>query len=318
MKTIITKVLLLITSVVLVSCSLITPSQDDDSKKEVRAIEVFPDSVKKHLMEQDSLSKQLVLAVDSITTKLDAANNNIEELQASIKELRTPGQIFIYIALFALFLSIIAIIAAIIRTKNKLNKWEVIEEIKQFLNNKDTYLSRRFTRIEDEIKKLKKESYSPKSPTRDEQYHQGGGSPSINDKIQAEIQERKSSNNNDNNKYVISNQSTQGNQSMKSQMIKHGYAQMHTGKYLVDIVESKQESCVYSLTFTSENTAEFDIISLEKIKTINDLRDVLDLAPGSCLLNEASFHTVERKGECRKIDDNTWEVTKKLVIKVSR
>jgi hypothetical protein len=103
---------------------------------------------------------------------------------------------------------------------------------------------------------------------------------------------------------------------MKSQTIKHGYAQMHTGKYLVDIVESNQESCVYSLTFTSEESAEFDIISLEKIKTINDLRDILDLASGSCLLNEASSHIVVRKGKCRKIDDNTWEVTRKLVIKV--
>lgn len=318
MKTIITKVLLLITSVVLVSCSLITPSQDDDSKKEVRAIEVFPDSVKKHLMEQDSLSKQLVLAVDSITTKLDAANNNIEELQASIKELRTPGQIFIYIALFALFLSIIAIIVTITKTKNKVNKWEVIDEIKKFLNDKNTNLYRQLTRMEDDIKNLKKESQSSKSSTRNEPYTQRSNSQFANDKIQAEIKERRSSNNSGNDESVISNQSTQGNQSMKSQMIKHGYAQMHTGKYLVDIVESKQESCVYSLTFTGENSAEFDIISLEKIKTINDLRDVIDLAPGSCLLNEASFHTVERKGECRKFDDNTWEVTKKLVIKVSR
>ena len=61
---------------------------------------------------------------------------------------------------------------------------------------------------------------------------------------------------------------------------------------------------------------EFDIISLGKIKTINDLKEVLDLAPGSCLLNEASSHIVVEKGRCKKIDDSTWEVTKKLVIKV--
>ena len=325
MKTKIKGILILVTSVLFVSCSFFTPSQDEDSKKEVRAIEVFPDSVKKHLMEQDSLSKQLVLAVDSITTKLNAANNNIEELQASIKELRAPGQFLIYIVIFAFFLSIIAIIATIIKTKNKLNKWEVIDEIKQFLSDKNTNLYRQLTRMDDDIKNLKKGSQSPKSPTKNELYHQGGNSQSINETIQAEIQERRMSNNSSNSEYDIRNyQYTQGNQSTTSQitkqgyaqMPKHGYAQMHTGKYLVDIVESNKESCVYSLTFTSEESAEFDIISLEKIKTINDLRDVLDLAPGSCLLNEASFHTVERKGKCKRIDDNTWEVIQKLLIKV--
>lgn len=95
-----------------------------------------------------------------------------------------------------------------------------------------------------------------------------------------------------------------------------GYAKVNSSKYFVEIFNSQHEDCVYKINFVNKEEGEFDIISLSKIKTINDLKEVLDLASGSCLLNEASSHIVVERGRCKKIDDNTWEVTKKLVIKV--
>ena len=95
-----------------------------------------------------------------------------------------------------------------------------------------------------------------------------------------------------------------------------GYAKVNSSKYFVEIYDSQQEDCVYKINFTNKEEGEFDIISLGKIKTINDLKEVLDFADGSCLLNEATSHKVVEKGLCKKIDENTWEVTKKLVIKV--
>ena len=317
MKIRIKETLIFVATLLMVSCNLIMPSNDDGGNEQGKTIEVFPDSVKQHLMAQDSLTKQLVLKVDSITKELNNANNSIEKLQASLKELRAPGRILIYVVFMALLLSIISIIVVYCITRKKVDKWGARDAAKNYIEDPNTNLARHISRIEFNINDLNKKMQSANSSKSDDS-KKFMADYTLNEKIEAEINKRRMSGKSEKADNTT-NQQLQESTTFKSHLIKNGYAPIHTGgKYFVDIVDSRQESSVYSLTFTSNDSAEFDIISLDKIKSINDRNDIIELAPGSCLLEEASNYIVKEKGLCKRIDENTWEVIKKLNIKVSK
>jgi hypothetical protein len=114
------------------SCDWVNESDKQESK-EVKTIEVFPDSVRQYLIEQDSLKRGLISKIDTLTTELNASKKEIEQLQSEIKELKSPGRILIVFALCALLLSILAIILSIIRTSKKVNRWEVKDMTRQMV-----------------------------------------------------------------------------------------------------------------------------------------------------------------------------------------
>jgi hypothetical protein len=97
------------------------------------------------------------------------------------------------------------------------------------------------------------------------------------------------------------------------------YAKANSGKFLVQITDSQQEGCVYVINCINKEEGKFDIISLAKIKPVNDIMDVVELVPGSCSLEDATNYKVIEKGLCKKVEGKpAWEVTKKLKIKVTK
>ena len=280
--------------------------------REVKAIEVFPDSVRQYLIEQDSLKRGLISKIDTLTTELNTSKKEIEQIQSEIKELKSPGRVIVVLALCSFLLSIVAIILSIIRTNKKVEKQEVKDMTREMVREQVNGLEFRMTRAESNIKEIGKSPSNSKTT-------------SVNSSVDKRLQdlELRLSRIERSNNATPSNISSYDNHSFiettaakESEFMRTGYAKVNSSKYFVEIFNSQQEDCVYKIKFSNKEEGEFDIISLGKIKTINDLKEVLDLAPGSCLLNEASTHTVVEKGRCKKIDDNTWEVTRKLVIKV--
>ena len=292
------------------SCDWINESERKESK-EVKTIEVFPDSVRQYLIEQDSLKRGLISKIDTLTTELNASKKEIEQLQSEIKELKSPGRILFILAFLSLLLSFIAIAVSILRAGKKADRREVensVRSIKDQVKN----LEYRMTRAESNVKEIAKDSSVNRATSSnmlaDRRFMDFESRLSKIERSQSVVTSNSPSN--------INHSSQETTAAKEPEFMRTGYAKVNSSKYFVGIFDSQQEDCVYKIRFINKEEGEFDIISLGKIKTINDLKEVLDFAPGSCLLNEASTHTVVDKGQCKKIDDNTWEVTKKLVIKV--
>ena len=98
---------------------------------------------------------------------------------------------------------------------------------------------------------------------------------------------------------------------------KIGYANINSGVYFMELFDYKQETCVFTINFKGEDRGEFDIISLDKLKSRNGWQEVVE-ATGNCTLAEANEFTRLDCGKCRKIDSNVWEVTQKLKIKIRK
>lgn len=298
----------------LASCDLDgEPDQRED--KEVKIIEVFPDSVRQYMIEQDSLKRGLISMIDTLTAEMNASKKEIEQLQTEIKEIKSPGGVMAILAFCSLLFSISAILMSVIRTRKKVDRWEFKELTRQMVKEHLKELEFRMNRAENDIRGKGNglSSSSHATSTKD----------SIDKQLQ-DIYSRLSKIENNNNVVTSNSPSYDYYTSKESAIAKEpdflrtGYAKVNSSKYFVEIFNSQQEDCVYKIKFINKEEGEFDIISLSKIKTINDLKEVLELASGSCLLNEATTYTVIEKGRCKKIDDNTWEVTKKLVIKANK
>ena len=286
-------------------------------KDDVTKMEGISPAFKQRLNEQDSLFSESTFKNDSLIADLNQYKGFVEDSQSEIKELKSPSHVWACFVLFALLLSIIAIVLSILRTNKKVDKWEVKEMAKQMIKEQVKDLEYRMNRAESNIKEIGKGSSTSKTTSAN----------TLIDKRLVDLDIRLSriernsnsaqSNSHSYDNYLYDNFSSQETTPAKEpEYMRTGYAKVNSSKYFVEIFNSQQEDCVYKINFINKEEGEFDIISLGKIKTINDLKEVLDLTPDSCLLNEASRHEVVDKGQCKKIDGNTWEVTKKLVIKV--
>ena len=103
--------------------------------------------------------------------------------------------------------------------------------------------------------------------------------------------------------------------SLFEEYIKMGYANINSGNIFTKIFDSAQESCVFSIKFKSATKGEFNIISLDKIKSRNMWQEIVEYT-GS--IEDATSFKVEDYGICEKYDDVTWQVTKKLKIKLQK
>jgi len=303
--------LLLFVPILMASCSLLGESEKNEDR-DIKTIEVFPDSIRKHIIEQDSLSRELISKIDTLTTELNIAKKEIEGLHAGIKELKSPGLFFV-IALISLFMSILAIILSIIRTNKKVDKWGVVDIVKPLIKEQTMGLEGRMNRAEADIKKVDKAFSDVQSDPV---------TSSIKNRlmdIEIKVNKMAEATAAPANSYPSYTHSTiDSRESQVLEFPKTVYAKVNSNKYFVRIFDSKQEECVYTIKFTGQGEGEFDIISLDKIKSINDLKYVVELTPDSCLLEEATNYKVIEKGKCKKVEDKYWEVTKKLRIKVTK
>lgn len=296
------------------SCNWSNESEGQ-KKVDVTKMEGVSSALKQRLNEQDSLYNELVLKIDSLTIGLNHSKEYIEELQSDIKDLKSPSRFLAGLALFSLLLSIVAIILSIVRTNKKVDKWEVKDMTKQMIREKVKDWEYRLNRAENSIKEIGKGSSVSKATP----------SSSLVEKRILDL-EVKLNRIERNNSVEPTNQSSYVNQSLtntttyqEAETTRKEYAKANSGKFLVQITDSQQEGCVYVINITGKEESMFDIVSLAKIKPVNDIMDVIELAPGSCSLEDATNYNVIDKGLCKKVEGKpAWEVTKKLIIKVTK
>lgn len=92
-----------------------------------------------------------------------------------------------------------------------------------------------------------------------------------------------------------------------------GYANINSGNIFTKIFDSAQEGSVFTINFKSENKGEFSIISLDKIKSRNGWRDIIEYT-GS--IEDATGFKVDELGICERADAEAWQITHPLKIKL--
>ena len=295
----------------------------EDNKMETNesvSIEGIPEALKKHLSEQDSLSREMVAKIDSITLQLSSSKKQIESLQAEVMRIQEPGQILACIALVALLLSLAAFIFAFVKTRNALDK----KKAESFIND---YLEKCYDNPNTSIGKIKTinahvQGIESRIRSKYSDYQGTTDNSSINE-FEKRLTDLERIVNLKNQRNSISASSSNENftpkqeQITKSESAKFGYANINTSNYFMDLLDSKQETCVFSIKFKGDDRGEFNIISLDKLKSRNGWQDVVE-ATGDCTMAEAKSFDVLELGQCKKIDANSWEIIKKLRIKIHR
>ena len=229
-------------------------------------------------------------------------------MQEKIAELKSAKSTWAYISIGAFILGLIALIISLLKPKGIKEK-QVYEIVKKSLDE-----SRRIKELQVNANNLVSSqrnnrmqnissSYAPNSDCRLRQLENQMAQviETIN-KITPPASQPVSTRQNP-------TRSREGNEYQKV-----GYAKVDTDIYFTTILESNQEGCVFKLTFTSQTKGKFNIIALDKIQSRNDWQKKVECSGVS--IKEASDFRLEDEGICEKIDENTWEVTKPLKIRL--
>lgn len=315
---------IIILSILLLSLYSCNGGADDKKRGAIDSVRIegIPEALKKHLSEQDSLSREMVAKIDTITSQLSISKKKIDDLQAEITRIQEPGQVLACIALAALLLSLIALTLAFVKTRNTLDK----KKAKVFINE---YLEECYDNPQTSIGKIKtidahvqgiESRLRNKYPDK-----QGTTANSSNNEFEKRLTDLerivnlKNLRNGNSNNSSYDSPTPKEERQTKFESIKYAYSKINTSNYFVDLVDSKQETCVFSITFIGDDRGEFNIISLDKLKSRNGWQDVVE-ATGDCTMAEANSYDVIELGQCKKMEDNesTWEVTRKLKIKIRR
>ena len=264
------------------------------------------DAVTKHLIKQDSLAQ---CQIDTLTNELNALRQEIADLKGKVKKLESPSVVWNYITVTALVLAIIALVVIIL---HKLKSRELSsDDVRNILSQSFNY-SPVILGIKRELEDLKSRSLSQSysntlsriGDTRKPLYQ----SPAYRD----DAAKQQPANNPTNNTAGMNSPVRK-----EPSFVKVGYAKKNSEKYFVEVFDYQQDTCVYSIKFKNNNEGEFDIISLDKIKSRNDWQSIVEYQ-GDCTMEEANNYVVIKPGICKKSDGSAWEITSKLVIKISK
>ena len=295
---------------VLFACFMFSCSEKNSQKEiETKMIVELPDSVKQHLVEQDSLAKGLVATIDNLTLELNNAKFQIEQLEDKVNKLESPRRMWNYLIIVCFILCFICLVAILLIAK-KIHKKRYFDNIIHEYLHKSETIGKIYTLISDlelrmtELGNIGNGGYSkPQSIV-------ASTSPNIS-VLERRIVELE--------KLALTGKKNPQQQFQKnvSSWTNTCYAKINSETLFTEILDSCQEGCVYKIDVKG-TTGEFDIISLDKIKSRNAWHDVIELVSGSCLMEEANSYKVVKLGTCKKFDDTTWEVTDKLKIKISK
>lgn len=292
------------------SCSFLEEdkSQKNDSKKS-SSIEGLAPEIKEHFVAQDSLMKDLVNKVDTLAAALNQAQKENSELREKIENIQSPKSTWAWMSIGAFVLSVITLL--LVFFKRGLNEHEVSAVVKDCLDSSQ--------RIKDLIFNVNTLKNDAQRNSRNISSSSSTISSSVENrllKFENKLQEIISYLNSQKPiptpqqpSYSYSN----SQQERTSEVLRAGYANINTGKYFTKILDSNQETCVFSIKFKNESKGEFTIISLDKIKSRNGWQEVVEYT-GS-IEDATNFKEID-KGICEKYDENTWEVTKPLKIKL--
>ncbi len=285
------------------SCVSFDEKPSNKESQEIKTIVELPDSVKKQILAQDSVMNELLCKIDTLTKELNSSKGDLAKLQQSVEGMESPRSMWNYMTLGALALSIITLVVSFIKTRG-VTKEQVGEQIKQSLDE-----SRRINELQENVRILlqRNRNTSPQSncvpqniENRLRQLEKTTNQ--VSQYINSFTQQRVSQSNN-----------AKPSSSSEPDYQRAGYANINSGSIFTKILDSAQEGCVFSIKFKNANEGEFSIISIDKIKSRNGWQEIVEYT-GS--IEDATSFKVEEYGVCIKYDDVTWQVTKKLKIKL--
>lgn len=307
MKKAINIVVCLATILTLSSCDFFSGKQpDQDSVDNAAPVEGISQEIKNKIEAQDTLMNALVLKVDTLAQALSRVQKENAKLKDQVDKLESPKSAWGYMTLASL---VIAIIALVLSSLRKGISREKVDEI--FSDNLEK--SKRIAKLKVAVSQLQsvlnsnRFSQSVNTSPQDLDARLRSVESSVL-RLSSKTNETQNSSN-----PSVAHRQEQSSQIKDLESLRTGYANINSGNIFTKIFNSAQESCVFSIKFKSENKGEFNIISLDKIKSRNMWQEIVEYT-GS--IEEATSFKVEDYGICEKYDDVTWQVTKKLKIKL--
>lgn len=307
MKKAINIVVCVATILTLSSCDFFTEKQPvQDTVDSAATVEGISKEIKNKIAAQDTLMNALVLKVDTLAQALSQAQKENAELKVQVAKLESPKSIWGYMTLASLVIAIIALVLSLLR---KGLSREKVDEF--FCNNLDK--SKRIAELKVAVSQLQsglnsnRVSLSVNTSLQNLDTRLRSVESSVS-RLSSKTNETQNSSN-----PSVTHRQEQLRQTKDLEYLRMGYANINSGNIFTKIFDSAQESCVFSIKFKSANKGEFNIISLDKIKSRNMWQEIVEYT-GS--IEEATSFKVEDYGICEKYDDVTWQVTKKLKIKL--
>lgn len=307
MKKAINIVVCLATILTLSSCNFFSEKQTvQDSVDSAAPVEGISQEIKDKIAAQDTLMNALVLKVDTLAQALSQAQKENAELKVQVAKLESPKSTWGYMTLASLVIAIIALVLSLLR---KGLSREKVDEI--FCNNLDK--SKRIAELKVAVSQLQsglngnRVSLSVNTSLQNLDTRLRSVESSVS-RLSSKTNETQNSSN-----PSVTHRQEQLSQTKDFEYLRMGYANINSGNIFTKIFDSAQESCVFSIKFKSANKGEFNIISLDKIKSRNMWQEIVEYT-GS--IEDATSFKVEDYGICEKYDDVTWQVTKKLKIKL--
>lgn len=289
------------------SCDFFSEKQPvQDTVDSAATVEGISKEIKNKIAAQDTLKNALVLKVDTLAQALSQAQKENAELKVQVAKLESPKSTWGYMTLASLIIAIIALVLSLLR---KGLSREKVDEI--FCNNLDK--SKRIAELKVAVSQLQpglngnRVSLSANTSLQNLDTRLRSVESSVS-RLSSKTNETQNSSN-----PSVTHRQEQLRQTKDLEYLRMGYANINSGNIFTKIFDSAQESCVFSIKFKSANKGEFNIISLDKIKSRNMWQKIVEYT-GS--IEEATSFKVEDYGICEKYDDVTWQVTKKLKIKL--
>lgn len=279
------------------SCDVFNGKKQRQDAKEVTTTEGFSQEKKDKIAAQDTLMSTLVSKVDILAQALTQIQKENSELKDQVTRLKNSKSTWSYMIAIAavIALAIIALILSLL--KKGISREEVDKIFKQNLDK-----SQRIAGLKVDFSQLKSELNSriPKDLDVRLQTIESTLSSKLNEVHNMPLS-------------TVTNSQDKSNQFKEPKYLKEGYANINSGNIFTKILDSAQEGCVFSIKFKSAIEGEFNIISLDKIKSRDMWQKIVEYT-GS--IEDATSFKVEEYGICKKYDDVTWQVTKKLKIKL--
>ncbi len=279
-------------------------NQSGQSDSNVSNIEMLSDTIKQQLVKQDSLSKELLHQVDTLTTELNSAKAEIEHLKTSVEQKESRGFLWTILPMAIGSLGLIIAIIVGFCTRHDVEK----DDVKNILNEHLRNIG--LLKLKEQFKSLMTSCSQQKASNQ-----------VSTDRIVALEQRIKILEG----KITDVTPVTSAPAPMKTverhineiSIPKHLYANSNSKEYFTNVLESKQDTCVYIIDLETATKGQFDIISIEKIKQRNGWESVIEYT-GDCTISEAKSFKTNKLGKCEKVSDGTWKVVEKLKITISK
>ena len=290
------------------SCGMFEEKPSNTNVTDVQKIVVLPDSVKMQLIKQDSLYSEVIAKIDSLTIAINESKDTIAHLKHDLEKLESPNEHWKFFSIVALLISVVCLY--LIFKKSKTDRIEMKNVFDECLNGSTKAMNQKLNQLDSKIGNIDVGTTSKNSDIECR-----FKSIEKNIKYLLELVNKTSGYN-----LPASERSVNASEIMnpKGQSVasRIGYSKGNSNDMFFEILDSNQEGCIFVFDFKSQNKCEFDLLSLDKIKSNDRWKEVVDYS-ANCTVEEATSYTLESKGVCEKSSDGSaWKVTKKLKIKL--